>query len=412
MTRRELFAFAPIALAQAAAPPLPHWRQWGGPNRNFQLPGSAPIKSKWSAAGPKLLWRRRLGEGYSSPSVDSSVLYCMYQKAGREITIAANAGTGETIWEQSAATSFRSAYPEMGQGPYATPLIADDRIVTAGVTGLIECRARKDGALLWKHDLWRDHGGSRLDYGYSSSPIAFRNLVIVPCGGKGKSLIAFKLSDGSVDWAANDFPNAYSSPVLIRLDGLEQLVMLLDGALIAVNPHNGDLQWRVPFKASYGIAVATPLWLPGDLLFISAEYDAGAKMIRLRRNGLKTTATEVWSANRLRLHHGNAIHIDGMLYFSSGGKGSVAVLTAVDAATGKIHWQSRALSKATFLQAGDKVLALEQDGVLHLCRLSPGGFESISKAVVLSNNAWTPAALAGTKLYLRDRRELAAVELG
>ena len=190
---------------------------------------------------------------------------------------------------------------------------------------------KKSGKVLWTQQLWMDHGGTHLMYGYASSPIAFRDTVVVPVGGRGKAVMAFRQRDGSVAWARNDFNNAYSSPLMINVDGLEQLVVMMDGAVFAVNPLNGDLQWQTPFKASYGIAVATPVWGPGNLLFFSAEYDAGAKVMHLQRNGLQTKATEVWSSNRLRLHHGNAMRIGDTIYFSSGGKGSVAILTAVDA---------------------------------------------------------------------------------
>ncbi len=410
MTRRECLLLA-AAAAQAQQKPA-GWRQWGGPHGNFQIPDGPPIQSQWPASGPKVVWKRPLGDGYSSPSIDNGVLYTLYGSSGAETTIAADAATGKTIWEQTARHNFRSEAPDMGHGPYATPLVAADRIFTAGVTGRIECRARKDGALLWKQELWSDHKGTRLPYGYASSPIAFRDTIIVPCGGRGKSLIAFRQSDGAVAWAANDYPNVYSSPVFINVDGLEQLTAVMDGYVFAVNPHNGDPQWRIPFQASYSIAVASPVWTTGNLLFVSSEYDAGAKAIKLERNGLKTEAKEVWSSNRLRLHHGNAICIDGTIYFSSGGKGSVAVLSAVDAATGRILWQERTVSKATFVWADRKLITLNQDGSLMLVQPGPQGFKVLAKAELLTSIAWTPPVLVGTRLYLRDRKSLMAVELG
>ena len=93
--------------------------------------------------------------------------------------------------------------------------------------------------------------------------------------------MAFEQSRGEVAWSKNDFGNVYSSPLLINVGGLEQLAILMDGAMIAVNPVNGDLQWQVPFKAAYSIAVATPVWGPDNLLFISSEYDAGTKVIMI-----------------------------------------------------------------------------------------------------------------------------------
>src|SRR5262245_60992527 len=79
--------------------------------------------------------------------------------------------------------------------------------------------------------------------------------------------MAFEQGTGKVVWSKHDFGNVYSSPLLITVQGLDQLVSLMDGAIIGVNPHNGDLQWQAPFKAEYSIAVATPVWGPENLLF-------------------------------------------------------------------------------------------------------------------------------------------------
>lgn len=416
-SRREailLLASGAATRGQSPTKPAPSndWPQWGGPNRNFVISNASPLRDSWPAAGPKVAWKRELGDGYSSVAVDKGVLYTMYKRNDTEITLAADAATGKTLWEQhSSPTSFRSAYQDPGNGPYVTPLILADRIVTTSVTARVECRARKDGTLLWKQDLWQDHGGNRLDYGYSSSPIFYRDTVIVPCGGRGKSMIALKPSDGSIVWSKLDFSNAYSSPLLIKVDGLEQLVQLMDGHVIGVNPLNGDLQWSIPFQAQYGIAVSDPVWT-GELLFVSAEYDAGAKAIRLTREGNRVTAREAWASKRLRLHHGNAIHIDGALYFSSGGKSAVALMTAADITTGEILWQDRAISKASFIWADRKLITLDQEGNLMLIEPSRKGLKVLAKAAVLSSLAWTPPTLSGSRLYLRDRKWMTAVDLG
>jgi outer membrane protein assembly factor BamB len=234
----------------------------------------------------------------------------------------------------------------------------------------------------------------------------------VPVGGKGRAVMAFRQADGSTAWSQNDFGNVYSSPILIDVDGLEQLAVLMDGALIGVNPHNGDLQWTAPFKADYSIAVATPVSCPGNLLFISSEYGGGAKVVELRRSGMQTAAHELWSSVRLRLHHGNAIRVGDALYFSSGGKGSQAILSAVDVRTGKIHWQERSIEKATFVWADQKLITLDQAGTLMIAHPSPQGFKIAAKAPLLTELSWTPPVLVGTRLYIRDRRSLMAVDLG
>ena len=412
MRRRTFLHLAAPVFAQTQKPlAATQWTQWGGPHRNFQTE-AAGVKDQWPATGPRGVWKRPLGEGYSSPAVENNVLYTIYGKPGEEVVLACDAGTGKTLWEHATPMTFKSDAPEMGNGPYSTPLIAGDRIFTTGVAGRLQSIDKKSGKLLWTQNLWQDHKGTRLMYGYSSSPIAFRDTVIVPVGGPGKAVMAFRQHDGSVAWARNDFGNAYSSPLLIDVDGLEQMVFLMDGAVFAVNPHNGDLQWRVPFQASYGIAVATPVWGPGNLLFVSAEYDAGAKVIHLQRDGLRTTATERWASNRLRLHHGNAMRIDDTIYFSSGGKGSVALLSAVDVPSGKVLWQDRSIAKATFVWADKKLITLDGDGNLMLVLPSPQGFKVVSKAELMTSLSWTPPTLVGTRLYLRDRRTMMALDLG
>ena len=405
---------APKGAPPAARPrpaPAPAWTQWGGPTRNFQTQAQG-IKDTWPAAGPRVVWKRGLGEGYSAPAVENGVLYTMYGKPREETVLAADAETGSTLWEHTTPMTFASDAPEMGNGPYAAPLVVGDRLFTAGVSGRLQCLDKKTGKVLWTQQLWEQHGGSRLMYGYSSSPIAFRDTVIVPVGGRGKAVMAFNQADGSVAWAKNDFGNAYSSPLLIDVGGLEQLAVLMDSIVFGINPHNGDLQWQVPFKVDYSIAIATPVWGPDNLLFVSSEYGGGTKVVELQRNGMQTTAKELWSTPRLRLHHGNAMRVGDAMYFSSGGKGSQAILSAVDVRSGKILWQERSIEKATFVWADQKLITLSQDGKLMIAYPSPQGFKITAKAPLLSHNAWTPPVLVGTRAYIRDRKTLMAVDLG
>ncbi len=400
----------PIATPPSASQGIP-WTQWGGPHRNFQTE-AAGLKDTWPASGPRVVWKRALGEGYSAPVVENGVLYTMYGKPRQEIVVAANAETGATLWEATNPMAFQSDAAEMGNGPYTSPLLAGDRLFTTGTAGRLQCLDKKTGKVMWTQELWATHRGSRMMYGYSSSPIAFRDTVIVPVGGPGKAMMAFRQQDGTIAWSKNDYPNCYSSPVLIKVGQLDQVAMLMDGAVIGVNPNNGDLQWAVPFKADYSIAVATPVWGPDNLLFVSAEYNAGAKMIELQQTSERVTAKELWSSNRLRLHHGNAMRIGEAIYFCSGGKFSQPIMTGIEARTGKIYWQERSIDKATFVWADNKLITLEQDGTLMIAHPTPQGFKIAAKAPLLSSLSWTPPVLVGTRLYIRDRVNMMAVDLG
>jgi outer membrane protein assembly factor BamB len=398
-------------VAAARVPAGLAWTQWGGPNRNFTTEARG-IKETWPSGGPRVMWKRPLGEGYSSAIVENGVLYTMYGKPREEIVIAANAETGATMWEHATPMTFNSdAGADMGNGPYATPLLVGNRLFTTGVSGRLQCLDKATGKVLWTQQLWNEHGGSKLMYGYASSPLAFRDTVIVPVGGRGKSVMAFNQADGKVVWAKHDFGNVYSSPLHINVGGLDQTALVMDGAVIGVNPHNGDLQWQVPFKADYSIAIASPVWGPDNLMFVSAEYNAGAKVVELQRQGQQTVAKELWASPRFRLHHGNAMRLGDAIYFTSGGKGSQPILSAIDVRSGNVLWQERSIEKATFVWADQKLITLDQAGTLMIAYPSPQGFKVAAKAPLLTKLAWTPPTLVGTKLYIRDRKDMMAVDL-
>ena len=177
----------------------------------------------------------------------------------------------------------------------------------------------------------------------------------------------------------------------------------MDGAVFAVNPHNGDLQWQVPFKADYSIAVATPrLGARTTCCSSRPNTTAARRSSSCSATAMQTKATELWSSNRLRLHHGNAMRIGDAIYFSSGGKGSQAILSAVDARSGKIHWQERSIEKATFVWADQKLITLDQDGNLMIAHPSPQGFKIAAKAPLLTQPV-VDAARAGRHAAVHPR---------
>lgn len=130
------------ALTQAAPTRAISWTQWGGPNRNFQTEASG-LKDTWPAGGPRVVWKRALGEGYSAPAVEGAMLYTMYGRPRQEVIIAASAETGRTVWEHVNPVDFLSDAPDMGNGPYSAPLVAGERLFTVGVTGRLQCSRRR-----------------------------------------------------------------------------------------------------------------------------------------------------------------------------------------------------------------------------------------------------------------------------
>lgn len=386
------------------------WPQWGGPNRNFTSPAKG-LAASWPAAGPKLLWKRVLGEGYSAITVSRGALYTMYRQGNDEIVVAADAATGKTLWEHRYAAPIQPGMGmENGRGPHSTPLVAGDRVFTAGILAQLHCLDRKTGKLLWSRDLYKDFGGTLMGRGYACSPLAYRDLVIVQAGGQGQAVIALGQEDGAVHWKGGEFPNSPSSPLLIDVGGLEQLVVFASDRVAGFNPLNGHRQWSHAHATQWGLNISTPVWGPDGLLFCSSAYNGGSRMLELSRRGTGVEVKELWATNRMRLHHGNAVRIGDYLYGSSGDFGP-APLTAIEARTGKIAWQSREFPKANFVHADGKVIVLDEDGNLALATFTPKGVTVHSKVQLLSHNAWTAPSLAGTTLYVRDRRAMMALDL-
>jgi outer membrane protein assembly factor BamB len=195
------------------------------------------------------------------------------------------------------------------------------------------------------------------------------------------------------------------------VDGQAQVVVLAANTVFGFNPDNGALLWTHEHQTNYGLAVSTPVWAPGNLLFVASAYGTGARVLELHQSGGRTTVKQLWADPHIQLHFGTAIQRDGYVYLSRGYDGPV-FMTAVELKTGQIKWQERGFAKAQLLYADGKLILADEDGTLALCRASPQKFEVLSKASVLENISWTPPTLAGTRLYLRDRKTIAAYDLG
>jgi outer membrane protein assembly factor BamB len=156
--------------------------------------------------------------------------------------------------------------------------------------------------------------------------------------------------------------------------------------------------------------IALPVWGDDGILVLSSAYGTGARALRLTRANGKTAVQELWANNRMRVHHSTMIRIGDYVYGSSGDFGP-APMTAINAKTGEIKWQERTFPKASFLYADGKFIVVDEDGGVSLAKLSPEGATVLSRAALLEHNAWTAPALAGTKLYIRDRHSVAAFDI-
>jgi hypothetical protein len=156
--------------------------------------------------------------------------------------------------------------------------------------------------------------------------------------------------------------------------------------------------------------ISTPVWHPSGDLFVSSAYDGGSRLLHLTADGDRTRVEERWFTRRLRIQFSTAMRFDDFIVGSNGDFGATP-LTAVDAATGEVLWQDRAFGRASFLRVGDRLLLLDENGVLGLARPTREGLTVLARTEVLTSRAWTVPTLAGTSVYARDRREIMKLEL-
>ena len=391
------------------------WHQWGGPDRNFHVE-SARLAGTWPEGGPPQLWSRPLGEGYSSILVDDQMLVTMYRDGDDEIVIALDAGTGATRWQHAYhAPLVHDGYFDVwlnasGPGPYATPLIAGGSVFAVGVNGHFHALDKNTGELLWSHNLVDVFDVTEYN-AFASSPLAFGQTVILPLGGSGHGVVAFDRDTGAVAWKSHQFALAPGSPVLISVDGQDQLVVLAQQELVGLNPEDGRFLWSHPHANELGLNISTPVWGRDSLLFFSSAYDGGSRMVRLTQIDGRTTAEEVWFNNRMRMHFGNALRIGDVVLGSSGDFGP-AFVTALDVKTGAEVWRERSFARAHMLYGDGKLVIVDEDGEIAVASVTAQGLQVHARKAILTENAWTPPTLVGSTLYVRDRKNILALDLG
>lgn len=401
------------------APPDTSWLQWGGPRRNFTVETTG-LAASWPASGPKKLWERALGEGHSSILAEGGRLYTMYRPLGplsmirrsqQEIVAAIDASNGRTVWEHSYDAPTSGLDLSQGSGPHSTPLIVGDRLFVVSSRLEIIALDKQTGTRRWIHDLPKELGAPLDGRGYSSSPLAYGSTVIIPAGGAGASVVAFNQQTGAIAWKGGSFPVGPASPILINVDGQDQLVVSGANEIVGVNPTNGAVLWTHPSRTDYGLNISTPVWGEGNLLFLSAAYNNGARLLKLAQSGGKTTVQQLWMQNRMRVHIGTVIRLGDFAVGSSGDFGPCPTV-AIDVKTGQILWQSRDFARSTFLHADGKLIVMDEDGTIGLATATRQGLTVLARASILTNRAWTTPTLVGTRLYVRDRKQMVALELG
>lgn len=398
------FSALSLSLMLLAAGPAAalDWPQFRGVNRDG-VSAETDLPRSWPEAGPRVVWKRAIGEGYSGISVVGDRLYTMDSDGTAEYVLALEAGSGKEVWRVPAGPKLIDS---MGNGPRTTPTLDGGTVYAMGSHGRLLALKAADGAVIWEVDLPQAFAATRPTWGYSGSPLIDGGLLILEVGGtEGRGVMAFEKATGKVRWGALDGEAAYSSPVLMTIGGIKQYVVTrrAGSQTVALRP-DGSVLWTHPGPFS---VIASALWIPPDKVYVSGGDDAGAVLLRIRTEGGKATVEELWKTRTMKNHFNNAVLVGDHLYGFDN-----ATFKCLSVATGEPAWAFRGLGKGSLLAAdGDLLIVLSDQGTLLLVQATPGAYTELARFQALKGKAWTAPALANGRLYLRDQDEIAALEL-
>ena len=383
------------------------WPQFLGPSRDGVYVG-APLNEKWPQAGPRVIWRKQIGQGLSGPVVTGKRLILFHRVGDRETIESFDALTGASQWRHAYPTTYRDDFG-FDEGPRAVPVVADGIVYTYGAEGKLNAIDVGTGKPLWSVDAMRDFDVDKGFFGAAGSPLVESGRVIANVGGNKAGIVAFDAKTGKVIWTATTDAASYSSGVGATILGKRYALFLTRAGLVGLDPSNGQVRFQKPWRARQAASVnaATPL-VVGDMIFVSAEYGPGAGVLRF--DGAKLT--DVWLSNDvLSNHYATSVHHEGRLYGFHGRQEFGPVFRAVDMQSGKVLWSTGRFGAGTVTLAGTRLIIMKESGELVIAAASPKAFQQLASAQVLPATVRAYPALADGVLYVRNDDTLLALDL-
>jgi outer membrane protein assembly factor BamB len=388
----------PSALAAAATGG--DWPGFRGPHRDGIIRG-VRIETDWSASPPAEMWRRTIGPGWSSFAVSGGLFYTQEQRGDDEVVACYKVATGEPVWRHRDATRFWES--NAGAGPRGTPTLSDGRLYTFGATGILNVLDAGDGAVIWSRDAASDTKAKLPIWGFSSSPLVVDDVVIIATSG---TLVAYDLATGDPRWFGPAGGEGYSSPHLLTIDGVAQVVQLSGDGAIGVVPADGTLLWEHPWSG-YPTIVQPAQTAHGDIL-ISVSAESGMRRLAIAHEPEGWTVEERWTSIRLKPYYSDLIVHDGHAFGFDG-----SILACIDVEDGKRKWKGgRYGAGQLFLLADqDLLLVLSEKGELALVEAAPGQFTELARFPAIEGKTWNHPVLVGDVLLVRNDQEMAAFRL-
>ena len=378
------------------------WPQWRGPHRDG-ISGATGLLKTWPEEGPKVLWRFPAGEGYSGISIDRGRLYTLFGKDDDEFAVCLDASAGDELWRFRTDSKFIES---RGNGPRSTPTVDGDWVYVLSTNGKLYAVRAESGEKIWSRDLRKLFGSPIPDWGFSGSPLIENDLLLLAVGGEGegRSIAAFDKESGDVAWTTYTDGLSYSSPIAVTFNGVRQIVFLTANNLLAVSPADGSVYWTFPWTDT--INITTPIFIPDDKIFISAAYDKGAALLKMKASSGGVEVEEIWMSRVMKNWFNSSVLQGEYLYGFDN-----ATLKCIEAVSGEEEWKMRGFGRWSLVLVDGHLILLGENGELALVEATPEAYREKARVQMLQGKCWTPPTLAGGRLYIRNEEELVCLDV-
>ena len=379
------------------------WPQFRGKHRDGIT--SEQI-ANWNQRPPELMWKQPIGAGWSSFAVVGKYCFTLEQRSDEECLVCYRIEDGKQIWINSRTARFREI--SGGEGPRSTPTFDDGFLYSLGATGFLRCVDARTGNTIWDIDALQYNEGTNCIFGMCGSPLVTDGKVIVSPGGKGGSLVAFDKQTGDLVWKSGDADASYSSPVLMKLCGVDQVLNFNGDGLFAHRLSDGKVMWHIEWISNEDEKnnVCQPIQLSDSEVFISSAYGMGCAKLRVENEGEQWKTSFVWENQNLKSKFSSAV-FDGSHIFGL----DLGILVCLDPETGKRIWKKGRYAHGQFIKAGDYLVVQSERGFLAQVIASADEFTETGRVDALRHRTWTHPVVADGVLLIRNDREMAAYRL-
>jgi len=382
------------------------WPQWRGPNRDANV-SDVSVPQTW----PKTLkeeWKVTVGVGHSSPVVANGRIYVFARQGEEEVLLSLDAVTGKELWRSSQPIAYEmhEAAVGHGKGPKSTPVVYKGNVYTFGISGVLSCHDARTGKLKWRREFSKEYPKTSPLFGTAMSPLIDSGLLIAHVGGHDKgALTAFDPETGAIKWSNEVDGPAYSSPIVVDLAGVRQVVTSTQRSVIGVEVKTGRDLWKLPAKSQYDENSVTAVAFK-DMVVVSREGQ-GLTAIRLEKQGAALVPKEVWNNKENMMYLNSPVLVGNTLFgLSPFKKGQ---FFAIDADTGKTLWQGpgRMGENAAILNlAGKFLVLLINDGNLVVLPANAKEYLPAAQYTVASTPTWAHPVVFGRRILVKDQNSL------